>query len=155
MRPAITSWPPIHSRKPTAAKTMKITSVVISARRPMRATAASNAFSVARAKRRPARSSWAKACTVRTASSVSPPSDTMSATRACASRDRPPHGAAEQDDRRHHHRHHGDHPQRELGVGDHQHDDAAHAHQRVAQRDRRPTSRSPARSAGHPTRCGS
>ena len=53
----------------------------------MRAIAASKARSVACAKRSPARSSWAKACTVRTASSVSPPSDTMSATRACASRE--------------------------------------------------------------------
>jgi hypothetical protein len=67
---------------------MKITSVVMIARRPMRATAASKARSVARAKRCPALSSWTKACTVRTASSVSPPSDTMSATRACASRER-------------------------------------------------------------------
>ncbi len=67
MRPVSTSWPPIHSRNPTAAKT--------------------KARSVASPKRSVARSSWAKACTVRTASSVSPPSDTMSAMRACASRD--------------------------------------------------------------------
>jgi hypothetical protein len=87
MRPEITSWPPIHNRKPTAEKTMKITVVVITARQPVRATAASKARSVASPKRWPARSSWVKACTVRTASSVSPPSDTMSATRAWASRD--------------------------------------------------------------------
>src|SRR3981081_2457315 len=66
---------------------MKITSVVMTARRATRRRAASKARSVASPKRLAARSSWAKACTVRTASSVSPPSDTMSAMRACASRD--------------------------------------------------------------------
>ena len=44
--------------------------------------------------------------------------------------------AAEQDDRRHDKRHHGQHEQRELGVGDHQHGHAADAHQHVAQRHR-------------------
>ena len=44
--------------------------------------------------------------------------------------------AAEQDDRRHDERHHGQHEQRELGVGDHQHGHAADAHQHVAQRHR-------------------
>ena len=67
---------------------MKITSVVMTARWATRRRAASKARSVASPKRSVARSSWAKACTVRTASSVSPPSDTMSAMRAWASRDR-------------------------------------------------------------------
>ena len=66
---------------------MKITSVVMTARWATRRRAASKARSVASPKRSVARSSWAKACTVRTASSVSPPSDTMSAMRAWASRD--------------------------------------------------------------------
>ena len=66
---------------------MKITSVVMMARRPMRRMAAVKASSEATPKCRAALSSWAKACTVRTASSVSPPSDTISAMRAWASRD--------------------------------------------------------------------
>ena len=115
---------------------MKITSVVMTARWATRRRAASKARSVASPKRCVARSSWAKACTVRTASSVSPPSDTMSAMRAWASRDSRADLAAEQDDGRHHQRHHGQHQQGELGIGDHQHGDAAHAHQRVAQRHR-------------------
>ena len=67
---------------------MKITRVVMMARRLMRLMAAEKARSVASPKLLVACGSWAKACTVRTASSVSPPSDTMSATRACASRER-------------------------------------------------------------------
>ena len=51
MRPVSTSWPPIHSRKPTAEKTMKITSVVMMARRVMRWTAAAKARSAALPKR--------------------------------------------------------------------------------------------------------
>ena len=47
-----------------------------------------------------------------------------------------PHLAAEQDDRHDGERHHGQRQQRELGIGDDQHDDAADAHQRVAQRHR-------------------
>ena len=45
--------------------------------------------------------------------------------------------AAEQDDGRHHQRHDGQHQQGELGIGHHQHGDAADAHQRIAERHRR------------------
>ena len=137
MRPVSTSWPPIHSRKPTAAKTMKITSVVMMARRddplrrPRRRPVPSPRRSAAprdppgrrpapcarrRASRRlptpcrpcgPAPRATAPAPCGRTAMIGT----TVSGTTASVQ-------------------------QRELGVGDHQHDDAADAHQRVAQRHR-------------------
>ncbi len=66
---------------------MKMTSVVMIARRDTLRVAATKARSVAAPKRCVARSSWAKAWTVRTPSRVSAPSDTISPMRAWDSRD--------------------------------------------------------------------
>ena len=88
MRPASTSWLPIHSTTTMAPNTSATTMAPRLARARAPAAAAENACSVAAAKRSVSRPSWAKDCTVRTAFSVSSATADASPTRSWVARDR-------------------------------------------------------------------
>ena len=72
MLPASTSWAPSHSTTTIEPNTMTITASSSDAVAFARCNAAENDCSIAVPKRRDSRASWAKACTVVTAPSVSP-----------------------------------------------------------------------------------
>ena len=137
IRPATTSAAPAHRTRVIAPKMRKMTIAVIIARTRMRRLAAAKVASTASLNRAASRTSWVNAWTTLIAPSTSA-DDRADPRDAVLARPRQrPHAPPEEDDRREDGGNDEEHQPGQLGAEDEHVGDAADAHERVPQRDRR------------------